>query len=228
MLRIRVAGEDAVLHPSGALYLSAQRTLLVADAHFGKAVSFRKLGVPVPSGTTAGTLSRLDAALADTGAAHVVFLGDFLHSVRSHSAGTLGALQAWREANAQLQLTLVRGNHDDRAGDPPAHLRFTVVDEPLRLGPFALCHHPRPVEGAYVLAGHWHPCISIAGRAFERLRLPCYWFGDDSGQLPRQAVGVLPAFGSFTGMHRIEPRAGDRIFPIADDTVRALPPLPVP
>jgi uncharacterized protein len=123
---------------------------------------------------------------------------------------------------------LVRGNHDDRAGDPPASLGFTVVDEPLPLGPFALCHHPRPVDDAYVLAGHWHPCISVSGRAFERLRLPCFWLGDDTGQLPRQAVGILPAFGVFTGMHRIEPRAGDRIFPIADDVVRALPPLPVP
>jgi uncharacterized protein len=103
-----------------------------------------------------------------------------------------------------------------------------VVDEPLSMGPFALCHHPRPVAGAYVLAGHWHPCISVSGRAFERLRLPCFWLGDDSGQLPQQAVGVLPAFGNFTGMHRIEPRAGDRIFPVAGDTVRALPPLPVP
>lgn len=228
MLRIRLAGQDALLHPSGTLYLSAERTLLVADAHFGKAVSFRKLGVPVPSGTTAGTLAKLDAALADTQAQQVVFLGDFLHSVRSHSPGTLGVLQQWRDARADLQLTLVRGNHDDRAGDPPASLRFTVVDEPLRLGPFALCHHPRPVIGAYVLAGHWHPCISITGRAFERLRLPCFWLGDDSGALPAQAVGILPAFGSFTGMHRIEPRAGDRIFPIAGDVVRALPPLPVP
>ncbi|MBC5786304.1 ligase-associated DNA damage response endonuclease PdeM [Ramlibacter sp. USB13] len=228
MLRIRLAGHDALLHPTGALHLCAERTLLVADAHFGKAVSFRKLGVPVPSGTTSETLDRLDAALADTGATHVVFLGDFLHSVRSHSAGTLGVLRAWREARGDLQLTLVRGNHDDRAGDPPADLRFSVVDEPLRLGPFALCHHPRPVAGAYVLAGHWHPCISIAGRAFERLRLPCFWLGDDTGQLPGQAVGILPAFGSFTGMHRIEPRAGDRIFPIAGETVRALPVLPVP
>jgi DNA ligase-associated metallophosphoesterase len=228
MLRIRLAGEDALLHPTGSLLLSATRTLLVADAHVGKAVSFRKLGVPVPSGTTTETLARLDAALADTRAEHVVFLGDFLHSVRSHAAGTLAVLHAWRERNASLPLTLVRGNHDDRAGDPPASLRFTVVDEPLRLGLFALCHHPRPVADAYVLAGHWHPCISIGGRAFERLRLPCFWLGDDSGQLPQQAVGVLPAFGSFTGMHRIEPRAGDRIFPIAEDTVRALPPLPVP
>jgi DNA ligase-associated metallophosphoesterase len=228
VLRIRLAGEDALLHPTGALYLSAQRALLVADAHFGKAVSFRKLGVPVPRGTTSGTLEKLDAAIADTGAQHIVFLGDFLHSVRSHAPGTLGALHDWRARHSQLQLTLIRGNHDDRAGDPPASLGFTVVDEPLRLGPFALCHHPRPVDGAYVLAGHWHPCISVSGRAFERLRLPCFWLGDDSGQLPRQAVGVLPAFGAFTGMHRIAPRAGDRIFPIAGELVRALPPLPVP
>ena len=48
MLRIRLAGQDALLHPSGALCLCAHETLLVADAHFGKAVSFRKLGVPVP------------------------------------------------------------------------------------------------------------------------------------------------------------------------------------
>jgi uncharacterized protein len=228
VLRIRLAGQDALLHPTGTLYLSAERTLLVADAHFGKAVSFRKPSVPVPRGTTGETLARLDAAIADTQAEHVVFLGDFLHSVRSHAAGTLGVLHEWRERRPALQLTLVRGNHDDRAGDPPASLRFTVVDEPLRLGPFALCHHPRPVADAYVLAGHWHPCISVSGRAFERLRLPCFWLGDDSGQLARQAVGILPAFGSFTGMHRIEPRAGDRIFPIAGDVVRALPALPVP
>ena len=228
MLRIRLAGEDALLHPSGALYLSAHHTLLVADVHFGKAVSFRKMGVPVPQGTTTGTLDRLDQAIAETGAGHVVFLGDFLHSVRSHASGTLAALARWRETQSGLTLTLVRGNHDDRAGDPPASLGMAVVDEPLSLGPFALCHHPNAVPGRYVLAGHWHPCISVGGRAFERLRLPCFWMGDDTGQLPARAVGILPAFGSFTGMHRIDPRSGDRIFLVADDVVRAMPVLPVP
>ena len=184
--------------------------------------------MPVPSGTTVANLDKLDRAVLETGAEEVIFLGDFLHSRRSHAAGTQATLQAWRDANAALRLTLVRGNHDDRAGDPPAALGFEVVDEPLRRGPFAFCHHPRPVADAYVLAGHWHPCISVGGRAFERLRLPCFWLGDDTGQLPDQAVGVLPAFGAFTGMHRIEPRAGDRIFPVADDVVRALPVLPVP
>lgn len=228
MLRISLAGHDVVLHPSGGACLTAERILLIADAHIGKAVSFRKLGVPVPRGTTTETLEKLSGALQDTGAQRVVFLGDFLHAASSHAPGTLAALAAWRERHAKLALTLVRGNHDDRAGDPPASLGFDVVDEPLLVGPFALCHHPRPMPGHYVLAGHWHPCISVGGRAFERLRLPCFWLGDDSGQLPQQAVGVLPAFGSFTGMHRIEPRQGDRIFPIAQDKVRALPPLPVP
>ena len=227
MLRISVAGDDVVLHPSGAALLASHSTLLVADAHFGKAVSFRRLGVPVPSGTTSETLAALTRALGDTRATRIVFLGDFLHSKRSHAAGTLDAITAWREAHPGLAITLVRGNHDDRAGDPPAHLGIHVVDEPLMMGGFALCHHPRPVPGAYVMAGHWHPCISVGGRMFDRLRLPCFWFGDDSGELPANAVGVLPAFGSFTGMHRIEPRAGDRIFPVAEETVRAIPRLPI-
>jgi DNA ligase-associated metallophosphoesterase len=214
MQRITVAGADLALHPSGAAYAPAHHTLLVADAHFGKAVSFRLLGVPVPSGTTTETLTTISDAVRDTGAKRIVFLGDFLHSRRSHAKGTLAALAQWREQNSALDLTLVRGNHDDRAGDPPASLDIRVVDEPLPLGPFALCHHPRPVAGAYVLAGHWHPCISVSGRAFQHLRLPCFWFGDE--------VGVLPAFGSFTGMHRIEPREGDRVFPVAENVVRAL------
>lgn len=195
--------------------LADTRTLLIADAHIGKAVSFRRLGVPVPSGTTSETLDKLTSAIADTGAARIVFLGDFLHSARSHAKRTLEVVHRWRERHANVPMTLVRGNHDDRAGDPPATLGFTVVDEPLPLGPFALCHHPRPRAGSYVLAGHWHPCVSVGGRAFERLRLPCFWLGHD--------VGVLPAFGSFTGMHRIEPQEGDRIFPIAGQVVRALP-----
>jgi DNA ligase-associated metallophosphoesterase len=227
MFETRLAGESVALHASGAVSWPAQRTVLVADAHFGKAVSFRRLGVPVPRGTTTETLDQLSALVADTGARRIVFLGDFLHSARSHARGTLAAIGRWREQHADLELTLVRGNHDDRAGDPPASLGIEVVDEPLALGPFALCHYPKPVAGAYVLAGHWHPCISVKGRAFERLRLPCFWFGDDSGARPESAVGVLPAFGAFTGMHRIEPRAGDRIFPVAGNVVRAIPALPI-
>lgn len=215
-LGITLAGEQVGLLPEGALWWPAQRLLMVADAHIGKAVSFRRLGVPVPHGTTTETLDAITAAALRTGAQGIVFLGDLLHSARSHAPDTLAALAAWRARHAHLQLTLVRGNHDDRAGDPPAALGIEVTDGPLRIGPFALCHHPEPVAGAYAIAGHWHPCVVIGGRAHERLRLPCFWFGSEADR----AVGVLPAFGAFTGMHPIERRAGDRVFAVADETVR--------
>ncbi|RYX89132.1 MAG: ligase-associated DNA damage response endonuclease PdeM [Comamonadaceae bacterium] len=247
------AGFQLVLHPSGAVYLPECKTWLVADAHFGKAVSFRLLGVPVPRGTTTGTLERLSALLDARPTDRIVFLGDFLHSARSHAESTQSSLAAWRSAHPGLHLTLVRGNHDDRAGDPPAALGIEVVDEPLMFesqsgqasNRLALCHHPQAIEGAYVLAGHWHPCVTVRGRANDRLRLPCFWFaeedpaesepsgsGSGSAVLRRQgaapdrkraAVGILPAFGVFTGMHPIERRSGDLVFAIAGALVRQLP-----
>ena len=75
-----IAGERVSLLPERAAYWERTRTLLVADPHFGKAAAFRAAGVPVPRGTTTGSLTRLDAALARTGAARIVFLGDFLHA----------------------------------------------------------------------------------------------------------------------------------------------------
>jgi len=211
VLEIEVAGAPLRLLAQRAAFLPEQQTLLVADAHIGKAVSFRRLGVPVPSGTTAQSLDTLTALIASTGAQHIVFLGDLLHAARSRTAATTAAVAAWRERHAGVVLTLVRGNHDRHAGDPPAAWRINSVDEGLRLGPFALLHHPQPVAGAYALAGHVHPAAVLGGRAHDSLRLPCFHFGP--------AVGVLPAFGGFTGMHVLPRGPGDRVFVIAQDQV---------
>jgi len=215
MVEIEVAGARLALLAQRAAYLVDERCLLVADAHIGKAVSFRRLGVPVPSGTTSQTLQALSQAIAATGARRVVFLGDLLHSAHAHAPATLQALAQWRQRHAALDLLLVRGNHDDRAGDPPPSLAVQAVDEPLQLGGLALCHHPQPRDGAYVLAGHLHPCVVLAGRARQRLRLPCFHFG--------ARVGVLPAFGAFTGMHAIRPGPGERIYVVGGDAVQPLP-----
>lgn len=212
MASLSVGGHALTLLPEKAAFLDDFRTLLVADAHIGKAVSFRSSGIPVPRGTTSDDLAKLTRLIECTGAARVVFLGDFLHSKHSHAAATMEALVHWREAHADIEFTLVRGNHDNRAGDPPASLRFTVVDEPFTLGGLALCHHPQDVRGLYALSGHIHPCIRLGGRAFDSLRLPCFHF------MPGHAV--LPAFGSFTGMHPIRPGEGDRVFAIADDAIQ--------
>ena len=212
---VTAGGRTLTLLPEKAAFLADSATLLVADAHIGKAVSFRALGVPVPRGTTTEALDLLSTLVARHGVRRIVFLGDFLNSARSHASATLAAVTRWRSAHAALELTLVRGNHDDRAGDPPSALGIEAVDEPLLMHGLALCHHPQARPETYVLAGHIHPCVKIAGRARDRLRLPCFWFGDQ--------VGVLPAFGAFTGMHAVQPAPGDRVFVVAGDSVAALP-----
>ncbi len=204
MATISVAGQALMLMPEKCVFLPESDTLLVADAHVGKAVSFRALGVPVPSGTTGETLALLSSLVPRLAVRRIVFLGDFLHSGRSRAPATMAAVRQWRDAHRQLELTLVRGNHDDRAGDPPAWLGIEAVDEPLRQGGLALCHHPRPQPEGYVLAGHLHPCVNVSGRARDSMRLPCFWFTTQ--------FAVLPAFGAFTGMQAVRPAAGERVF----------------
>jgi DNA ligase-associated metallophosphoesterase len=211
---VAVGGARLRLLPERAAWWVDRATLLVADAHFGKAVAFRRLGVPVPRGTTLETLSRLDALLGQTGARRIVFLGDLLHSARARAPATLAAVRQWRERHAAVELTLVRGNHDRHAGDPPDDWAIETVAGPLRLDGLALAHHPELLPGAYVIAGHIHPAARL-GNGVDSLRLPCFHFGP--------AVGVLPAFGEFTGMHVVRPAAGDRVFVIGGDSVRALP-----
>ena len=97
---------------------------------------------------------------------------------------------------------------------------MTAVDEPCGSGALALCHHPQTLPGAYVLAGHLHPCVG-ARRACPPAAAPAVF--------PlRRGHGVLPAFGAFTGMHAIRPAPGERVFAVADDRVMPLPVPPAP
>jgi hypothetical protein len=129
-MQIEIQGERLLLCAEHAVFWPARQTLLIADAHFGKAASFRRLGVPVPRGTTEANLARLDELISGLpDQREIVFLGDFLHAASGRAPATLRALQAWRDRHAGLGLSLVRGNHDSHAGDPPAALGIEVVAE---------------------------------------------------------------------------------------------------
>lgn len=213
MVTVEAGGEPFQLLGDKAVFLPLHSALLVADVHIGKALTFRRLGVPVPRGTTKSTLDRLSLLLERHAARRLVCLGDFLHSEHAQAPATLEALARWRARHGQVAVTLIRGNHDLRAGDPSARLDIEVVAEPWALGGLALCHHPRTVQGAYAVAGHLHPCVAV-GRGLDRLRLPCFWL--------REHEAVLPAFGDFTGMHAVHPDEEDRVFVVAEQRVLAV------
>ena len=211
-LTVHLEGEDICLLAEKALYWPRHRALLIADAHFGKAAAYRHLGQPVPVGTTQTNLNVLDQLLAEHDCQQIIFLGDFLHAKESHAPRTLALLEQWRERHAELKLTLIRGNHDLRAGDPPAQLRIEVVAEPLLITPFALQHEPVPHSTHHVLAGHVHPTFRLHGKGRQSVRAPCFSLGD--------RISLLPAFGAFTGGMNIDADASTRrIYLIADRAV---------
>ncbi len=212
---VRWAGESLQLLPAPALWWPARETLFVADLHLGKAASYRALGQPVTGGTTARNLARLDELIDRHKPAHLVFLGDFLHAPEARTSALLKTLDAWRAHHATLPMTLVRGNHDHRAGDPPASLCVSLVDEPHLIGPFAACHHPQSHPTHFVLAGHVHPVYVLQGFGRDRLRLPC--FVQDAGQ------AVLPAFGEFTGGWVVPQETGRHFYVVGEGGVWSLP-----
>jgi uncharacterized protein len=173
-------GLRLALHPSGAAWLPDEAALLVADLHFGKAASFRRLGVPVPEATTGATLNQLHALLADvprlppelqaTGPVRLVVLGDLLHAARGRSPVMLDAVQAALQtmrthtAVPGLSIHLVRGNHDAAAGDPPVHWGVALHDEPWLVGPWVAGGPVGPVPRTTAGAGCLH-----AGRPLASL-----------------------------------------------------------
>ena len=206
------------LLPQRAVFWPAVRMAFVADVHFGKAATFRRAGQPVPHGTTSDNLARLDAVLTATGAQHIVFLGDFLHARSGADAPLWAQLLPWRERHGTVQMTLVRGNHDLHAGDPPVDLGIALADEPWQPVPGAqvlACHHPQAVRGSTVLAGHLHPTVTLYGLARDAARLPCFAF--------TPGVLVLPAFGAFTGTSSQSMAPQAQRFAVVGDRVVTVP-----
>jgi DNA ligase-associated metallophosphoesterase len=213
MLTVPVAGTELVLFADKVAFWPTSSTLFVADTHWGKSAAFAAGGLAVPQDTLAADLARLDRLLDATAATRLVVLGDLFHAKAGKSAAVLDAVTAWRDARRPLDVLVVRGNHDRHAGDPPTSWGFEVVGE-AEAGPFALRHFPDEVPGRYTLCGHVHPAVSLSGRGRQRLRLPCFFLGE--------RVGVLPAFGGFTGTGVLRPTPRDRVYVIADDEVLAV------
>jgi uncharacterized protein len=214
------------LLPSGGVVLADTGILWVADVHLGKAASYRRMGQPVPSGTTTNTLNRLARDIERHAISHVVVLGDLMHDRVIHqSESTLHAIASWRARFEHVRLTLVRGNHDRHAGDAPAILNIQSIDQAFDLAGIWGCHdadeggNPSPQTPALILSGHVHPVLHLRARGRQHLRLPCFYLSRTNAQ---QRL-LLPAYGDFTGGHPIKPSGSDRCFVVADQHVLEIP-----
>ena len=208
-----LAGETLTLLPQRAVWWEREKTLFVADLHLGKEATFRAAAIPVPD-QTAQNLQQLSEAISETQAKRLIVLGDLIHARRGRCEITFSLVAHWRSRFADLQIDLVRGNHDDSSGDPPAAWKIHCDSEPLSLPPFVLRHYSEPTSEGAVLAGHLHPSVRLSGPGGDSARLACF--------LLRKNVLTLPAFSSFVDGAVIKVDAKDQVFGICEARILKL------
>ncbi len=212
-MEVEISGEVLKLLRQKAIWLSHRKTLLLADLHFGKINHFRKAGIPVPAKANDKNTETLIDLLNETKPDRVIFLGDLFHSHYNEEWSVVGQIL---KHFSLCSFELVRGNHDIMSQLQYQRQKITVHENSLRLGDLMLSHEPMTTipEGNYNLAGHVHPGVRLEGKGRQALTLPCFYFGKESG--------ILPAFGSFTGIALITPRKEDRIFVIVNNQVQQI------
>ena len=207
IMLIQLAGQEVLLLPQKALLLTQTRTLLIADMHIGKAMHFRKSGLPLPADASERDFQLLADLISTYQPNDVIFLGDLFHS---HQNVEWNALRSFLNDHSRIRFALVPGNHDRFSARFCAELRLELLPEHYVAGPFVLSHAPaeEPMTGFYRLCGHLHPGVALRGKGRMQVTLPCFWFGAHTG--------VLPAFGNLTGFIAVTPRPGDRIVVIVE------------
>lgn len=208
-LKIHFGGTDLFLLPEHAAWCPATKTIWIADLHLGKEQTFRRSGIPIPD-LLLHDLARLSRILEMTCVRKVYILGDLIHARNSWSSRLIETVTRWRSQHAAVEMILVRGNHDQRAGDPPESWQINCVHAPTPFGTMQLTHHPLFDNQSYNLAGHLHPKWRGHSHAKD-LKLPCF--------LLRKQTLVLPAFGRFIDHGTIEPETADQFYVVVDGKV---------
>ena len=117
-----------------------------------------------------------------------MILGDFFHNAASRSSSVHRVLTDWRKRHTDLQVELVRGNHDHAAGDPWPDLKVRVHPSSWTWKGFCCAHTDQKPSSHPVLSGHVHPSVKLSVQGRRVYRLPCFWFRG-------QVSCTLPSFG---------------------------------
>ena len=144
-----------------ALWIAAERILVIADLHWGYVASHRARGNLLPWWGDDDIEQRLHQLVHDYAPDEMIWLGDIVHAAEG-SARAEAYLRG-----ARTRVTTLAGNHDRRwrhAGEKTA-----------RRGRYFFHHGdaaPVPPPDCIEITGHHHPAIGWADGAGTRVKLP--------------------------------------------------------
>lgn len=212
-LALQLNQTPAYLLAEKGLFLPLSRTLVLADLHLGKAAHFRKSGIMIPA--QAGThqdYQNLHRLILKYNPLRIIFLGDLFHSVENAS---WQYFIAFAQQYPQLQLSLIRGNHDILPRIRYNEANLLIYEDQLAEGDLIFSHAPlnEVPSGTLNMAGHIHPAATLKGAAKQSLQLPCFHF--------EPPYLLLPAFGSLTGTY-ILPKGRGKQFVVTGKMVKEI------
>jgi len=201
--RLNLHGHSFILHAYKAMYWETEQCLILADLHLGKGQHFRKNGIGVPADVSLDNFNRLDQLINTFQPKEVLILGDLFHSTHNVMWDVLGG---FCKKHSSVHFRLVPGNHDILEQSHYQNANIELLDPIIERQGFFLSHHPLEAlpAGQYNLHGHIHPGVRLHGKGRQSMRLPAFHFGT--------SVGILPAFGAFTGLAIVYPQEGDHVY----------------
>ena len=198
------------LSPERVIYWEDEKALILSDSHFGKTGHFRKSGVPVPQHLFLEDLQRLFSLIQFYKPDQLIVVGDFFHSRANKE---LLLFEKWRNDVSQLEIRLVKGNHDILKESWYEQTKINVyAGEPMRINSLGFIHDCPDIEDypqhndVYFMTGHIHPGIYLKGTSRQSLRFPCFYFAE--------SFAILPAYSKFSGIALVEKRKNDKVFAI--------------
>ena len=208
-MKIEIRGEEIILDKERAIYLPNEKLLAISDLHLGKAAHFRKAGLAIPSTVSRNDLIRLENLLYKYRPETLLINGDMFHSDYNTE---IDEFAKWKENYSEIKFILVKGNHDKQKKEVYTELTIEVHEPTYSSTNFCFIHDAAECHSElYSIGGHIHPGISIVSKAKQRLKFPCFYFGETHA--------ILPAFSVFTGLQLLKPLANDQIFAITPTKV---------
>jgi len=206
----QIQDQNCWLSPLRAIFWENQSTLILSDSHFGKTGHFRKNGIGVPQAVFQEDMQKMVDLLGFFKPERFVVVGDLFHSAANLE---LDFFAKWRRDFDQLEMLLVKGNHDILNDQWYQDNHITVQKGIYQMGPFKFVHEPivandAPPDHEFLFSGHLHPGVSLSGMGKQNLHFPCFYF--------TKTTCILPAFSRFSGTATVKKKKDNTIFAIVN------------
>ncbi|HIJ17727.1 MAG TPA: metallophosphoesterase [Thermoplasmata archaeon] len=203
-------GDRFRVFPGGAVLITPDDVLVVADLHLGCEAVLEEDGLSLPRVQTRKVQEYIYDLVDAVHPSRLVIAGDLKHNFSRNLA------QEWNDIvrfiqglEGRVRLEVVKGNHDNYLGSILREHGVPFVKELSVSGVRVLHGHEGVLDGRPTVMGHVHPSIAVRDSSGTGMKDSCFLFHEEHQLL------VLPALSIVAGGVNV----------LAEENLRRMSPL---